>query len=196
LRNKGSRSSNINTNTRIFTNKEETYSTSINTDEREPFDWKTKYPIEARKQMRYEAIYLAVLFVMSFTLLLINCLGKFKALFTLTEEYTYQLEYFIYFSSSGLLGGVIFGMKYFYRVIARGYWTQDRIYWRIFSPFISMSVACIVGVMASSGILTTHNNASSSGAIAVGFFAGYFADEAVGKMYEIATLLFGKTKKE
>ena len=59
-----------------------------------------------------------------------------------------------------------------------------------------MSVACIVGVMASSGILTTHNNASSSGAIAVGFFAGYFADEAVGKMYEIATLLFGKTKKE
>lgn len=61
MRNKGSRSSNINTNTRIFTNKEETYSTSINTDEREPFDWKTKYPIEARKQMRYEAIYLAVL---------------------------------------------------------------------------------------------------------------------------------------
>lgn len=196
MRNKGSRSSNINTNTRIFTNKEETYSTSINTDEREPFDWKTKYPIEARKQMRYEAIYLAVLFVMSFTLLLINCLGKFKALFTLTEEYTYQLEYFIYFSSSGLLGGVIFGMKYFYRVIARGYWTQDRIYWRIFSPFISMSVACIVGVMTSSGILNTHNNSSSSGAIAFGFFAGYFADEAVGKMYEIATLLFGKTKKE
>lgn len=189
-------SSNTNAENRIHTDEKEIGSTDINTDDRTPFDWKTKYPIEARKQMRYEAIYLAVIFVVSVVLLFINWLGIISTVFTLTQECANQLEYFIYFTSSGLLGGVVFGMKYFYRVRARGYWTQDRIYWRIFSPFISMSVALIVSVMASSGILNTHNDSSSSGAIAFGFFAGYFADEAVGKMYEIATLLFGRTKKK
>jgi len=107
-------------------------------------------------------------------------------------------KYLIYFATGGLLGGSIYGMKYFYRVIARRYWTQDRRYWRILSPFISMAIAFVIGCMIYAGILNSGKPDSgfkNSWGVAFGFFAGYFADEAVGKMYDIATMIFGKTKK-
>lgn len=179
--------------------KEESQNVGINTDGRDPFDWKSRYPQEAKREIRWEAFYIVCIFILSFLLLLLNYLCVFSKLlqkFTQCSQIKRfsirRFEYLVYFLSSGLLGGSIFGVKYFYRVIARGYWTQDRRYWRIFSPFISMTIAFIVGTMASSGILNSQN--SSSWAVSIGFFAGYFADEAVGKMYEIATLLFGKTK--
>ena len=96
---------------------------------------------------------------------------------------------------SGLMGGDIFGIKYFYRVVARGYWTQDRKYWRVFSPWISACVALVVGGMVVSGYVNTVKAPSAAAGLCVGFIAGYFADEAVGKMSEVATALFGSNSK-
>ena len=175
---------------------EKIQSNDVNTDDRKPFDWKSKYPSEARKEIRWESAYIGFIFFLSFALLVLNFLGIISSLLALEETHIIKFEYIVYFSSAGMLGGIVFGMKYFYRVVARGYWTQDRRYWRILSPFISMSVAFIVGTMSSSGVLLAHNSSTNTWAIAFGFFAGYFADEAVGKMYEMATLLFGKTKKK
>lgn len=166
----------------------------INTDERKQLDWESRYPKEARKEIIFESIYISLVFLLSYALLIANYLGVISSFLALEKSCIIQFEYIVYFSSAGLLGGVVFGMKYFYRVIARGYWTKDRRYWRVFSPFVSMSIAFIVGTMASSGIITSHNSASFTWAVSFGFFAGYFADEAVGKMYEMATLLFGKNK--
>ena len=168
----------------------------INTDGRERFDWESKYPFKARKEIFWESIYVCVIFLLSFILLFLNYLGKISFLFCLEESYIVQFEYLVYFSSAGMLGGTIFGMKYFYRAVARGFWTQDRRYWRVLSPFISLSIAFIIGCMSSIGILTSYNSSTNTWAIIFGFFAGYFADEAVGKMYDIATLLFGKTKRK
>lgn len=169
---------------------------NINTDGREQFEWKSEYPDSIRKEMKCEVCYILCLFLLSFLLIILNSLGIITTLLRLTGNQRYHARYIIFFTASGLLGGIVFGMKYFYRVVARGYWTQDRRYWRILSPFVSMSVAFIVGTMVSAGILTTRDNSTNMWAIAFGFFAGYFADEAVGKMYEIATLLFGKSKKD
>jgi len=167
--------------------------TALNTDNREPFDWESKYPPVARKEMMCESVYIGLIFLLSFAIIGCNYLGVFSSFLGLEKLRSVKFEYIVYFSSSGMLGGIVFGMKYFYRVVARGYWTQDRRYWRILSPFISMSVAFIIGSMSCAGILISHNSLSNAWAIAFGFFAGYFADEAVGKMYEMATLLFGKT---
>jgi hypothetical protein len=175
---------------------EEKRSADINTDAREQFDWKSKYPPEARKEIFLESVYVLFFFFLSFALLLLNYFGLISSLFALDESRIIKFEYIVYFSSAGILGGTVFGMKYFYRVVARGYWTQDRRYWRILSPFISMGIAFIIGCMSSIGILTTYNSSTNTWAVAFGFFAGYFADEAVGKMYEIATLIFGKTTKK
>jgi hypothetical protein len=170
----------------------------MNTDGRNRHDWKSKYTDEARKEMIKEAVYIGLILVLSFALLIFNFFGAFVALikhFCGNPSKLKIAEYLIYFSSAGILGGSVYGIKYFYRVIAHGYWTQDRRYWRIFSPFVSMAIAFIVGIMVCAGLLKSNNNISNSWAIAFGFFSGYFADEAVGKMYEIATLVFGKTKK-
>lgn len=168
----------------------------INTDGRNSYDWESGYPIEAQKKIRLDATYISLVFFLSFLLITLNYLGIFSSWLNLPENKIVKFEYIFYFSSSGMLGGVVFGLKYFYRVVARGYWTLDRRYWRILSPFISMSISFIVGCMTSSEILYVHNSSTNTWAIAFGFFSGYFADEAVGKMYEIATLLFGKTKNK
>jgi hypothetical protein len=167
----------------------------INTDGRKQYDWVSKYPEQAREEMCREALYITFIFVLSFVLLLFNFLGIFSNLLKLNPIKTVIFKYLIYFSSAGMLGGIVYNIKYFYRAIARGYWSQDRRYWRILSPFISMSIAFIVGIMVYAGILNSDNDLSNAWAIAFGFFAGYFADEAVGKMYEIATFVFGKMKK-
>ena len=175
---------------------EKTRSIDINTDDRERFDWKSKYPPEARREIKFEAIYLGIIFLLSFALLILNYFCIPEPLYTSIKLYLAQFRYMAYFSSAGMLGGTVFGVKYFYRIVARGYWTQDRRYWRIFSPFISMTVAFIVGSMVSAGMLTSQNSSTNAWAVAFGFFAGYFADEAVGKMYEFATLLFGRTTRK
>src|SRR3546814_6990402 len=39
-----------------------------------------------------------------------------------------------YLFFSGVLGGTLFGLKYLYKVVARGWWNEDRELWRFFSP--------------------------------------------------------------
>ena len=169
--------------------------TDINTDGKERYDWETKYHLDARKQMKLEAAYLVIMMFLSFIIIIFNYLGILGVLLKLSNQNIRLFKYIIYFSSAGLLGGVILDMKYFYRTIARGYWSQDRVYWRMLIPLISLSVAFIVGCMFAAGILSFSNNSANTWALALGFFAGYFADQAVGKMYEIAVFLFGKTRQ-
>ena len=64
-----------------------------------------------------------------------------------------------------------------------------------FSPWISACVAFVVGCMVLSGYINATQTQSFAAEICVGFITGYFADEAVGKMSEVATALFGSNSK-
>jgi len=148
--------------------------------------------------MIFEAIYIFVVFLLAFIFIFLNFTDILTNSFINDTDKKPIAKYLIYFATGGLLGGSIYGMKYFYRVIARRYWTQDRRYWRILSPFISMAIAFVIGCMIYAGILNSGKPDSGfkkSWGVAFGFFSGYFADEAVGKMYDIATMIFGKNKK-
>ena len=165
---------------------QEIIETNVNTDGREPYDWESKYPLEARKKF------------FSLVGLFLNWCGIFSNLLKVGAEQVVSSEVFegtILYFFSGLLGGTIFGIKYFYRVVARGYWTQDRRYWRIFSPWVSSCIALVVGCMVVSGYINADQNPSIAVGTCIGFIAGYFADEAVGKMSEVATALFGSNTK-
>lgn len=170
---------------------------TINTDGKVKYDWKSKYPIEAQKIMDIEAFYLAcVSFFALIMIFLVSCgyFTRFCIIIGCNKTEYYPIGMYLsltYFS--GILGGVVFGAKYFYRVIARGYWSIDRRYWRIFSPWMSGIIGFIVGVMSLSDLLggVIHFQLYRS-AILIGFFSGYFADEATGKMAEIANIIFGK----
>ena len=174
------------------------FETNVNTDGRKQYDWESKYPECAQKEMKKEAIYIAIILIIAFSLLIFivgGLIDKVGNLIGLEAKKTASLEGVIIYFFSGLLGGPIFGLKYFYRVVSRGYWSQDRKYWRFFSPWISACVAFVVGCMVLSGYINATQTQSFAAEICVGFITGYFADEAVGKMSEVATALFGSNSK-
>ena len=171
--------------------------TSDPTDGKERFEWKTGYADQAVKEIRLESLYLYFLLMLSHFLLFANWKGWICILFDVQPEYACTLKKYVYYAGSGLLGGVAFGIKYFYRVVARGYWHQDRRLWRMMSPFLGMTIALIIGTMIEASLFnSTKRIFSNAGYISIGFLTGYFADLAVGKMYEIATVIFGRSATE
>src|SRR3546814_13356778 len=94
---------------------------------------------------------------------------------------------------SGVLGGTLFGLKYLYKVVARGWWNEDRELWRFFSPLLAGGLAFAVGALADAGLFgfKVGENQSAASFVSLGFIAGYFADSASRKMQEIADILFG-----
>jgi hypothetical protein len=163
------------------------------TDGRKRWEWETRYPPQAVSEIRWEAIYLLIL--MFFALLVIFATWKewVSNILSVPPESVLTLKQYTYYTASGMLGGVTFDIKYFYRSVARGWWHQDRRIWRMMSPFLAMTIALIVGAMIDAGLMATQASISGAASVTIGFLAGYFADHAVGKMYEIAMVIFGKT---
>ena len=114
----------------------------------------------------------------------------------MSPEKSFTLRKYAFYSISGMLGGAVFGIKYFYRVVARGFWHQDRKIWRIMSPFLGMGLAFIVGAMLESGVMKIERLSSTPGIVSIGFLVGYCADTASAKMIEIANVFFGQNKNE
>lgn len=172
-------------------------STADPTDGREPYEWNSKYPPEATRIIRCESFYLFFLLILSLVGLLLTW-NRFleNVLIDPAVLNPKIFRIYSYYCFAGLLGGTTFSIKYMYRVVARGYWHMDRQIWRILSPFMSISVSFAVGALISAsyiGANTVKFDHSAASAIAIGFLTGYFADQAIGKMYEVAMVLFGPT---
>ncbi len=163
------------------------------TDGRKQYEWLTRYPPEAITKIRMETGYLFIIFFISLFLIFANWKGWIGLVLSFSAEESLAFRKYAYYALFGMLGGITFGMKYFYRVVARGYWHQDRRIWRLMSPFIAMTVSLIVGMMIDASFLAAKQPLTSTAVVSIGFLAGYFADEAVGKMYEIANVIFGKS---
>lgn len=165
-------------------------------DGREAYDYKSKYDPSARKEIRYEAIFLVILLFFSIFILFYTWKGDIYSLLAISTSQEITAKKYIYYSAAGMLGGIIFGMKFFYRAVARGLWHQDRRVWRLLTPLISAIVALITGILIDASLLKTEAITSGATMVSIGFLAGYFADEAVGKMYEIANVIFGANKNK
>lgn len=90
--------------------------TSVNTDGRNQYDWESRYPENARKEMKSEAIYIGIILFVSFVLLIcIWCglIGRIGGHIGLESKIVTSLEGIILYFFSGLMGGTIFGLKYF-----------------------------------------------------------------------------------
>lgn len=166
---------------------------AINTDGRAPYDWKSKWDPLARKHITCESIVLGVVFFATLILIYFTWSG---ALFRWISEPNCcnadTFSRYAYFYLGGQLGGILFGIKYMYKVVSRGYWHEDRRLWRIFSPLLSGGLAAMVGTLIDSGMLgLAIKHRSGSSYLAFGFITGYFADSALAKMQEIANTIFG-----
>jgi hypothetical protein len=161
------------------------------TDGRNAYEWRTKYSPEAWPRIYCEAIFIAGVLIISLVLILVTWKGFFGWALGCTPAEAAALKKYCYYAFSGLLGGSVFGVKYLYRVVARGYWHFDRQLWRYLSPLVAMGVAFAVGTLVDASYFSMKSGASHSATIGVGFLVGYFSDQAVAKLHEIANAIFG-----
>lgn len=161
---------------------------SVQNDGRKKGDYKTRYTDNScQKKIKRDAIYISIMLFLGLIGIFLNFLEVFERMLFLTGDKKIIFHKIMYCVSSGLLGGATFGMKYFYRVVARGLWNEDRVFWRLFSPIIAISLSVVMAAIMIKDIST-----SSSLAVVIGFLTGYFSDEAVSKMYDVACVLFLK----
>lgn len=154
---------------------------------KQELDCGTKYDDKYLAQIRWEARYTIILFSVSIILIFLNYMEFFEWILKLSGDKKIIFHKVAYCVLAGFMGGTTFSLKYFYRVVARGLWDEDRKYWRYFAPFISIPLSIVMAA-----IMVQDVTASSTAAVAVGFLTGYFSDEAVSKLYDIACALFLK----
>lgn len=164
----------------------------INTDHRNRFDWESRYPPKARIRIIFEMLWALLILIVPIFFILINWDGVFTNSICLIPESKVAIRVFSIYAFSGMLGGATYGAKYLYRVVGRGYWHSDRLVWRIVSPFVSLVLGLIAGTLVESAILNAPGGVSAGRCISIGFLSGYFADQAVGKMCDVAEAIFGK----
>lgn len=163
------------------------------TDERIQGKWESRYKEKRVWVIQIiEAIYLLFVVITAFIALFLNYVDVLESWLNIPDKKQYYFSRMCTCTICGLLGGAVFDIKWFYKAIAHGFWNVDRIYWRIFTPVISLSFAFCLACVFSDNIIV-HGDGFS--AATLGFLAGYFSDEAAGKMAEVAKVLFNTNKK-
>lgn len=167
------------------------------TDGRKLLEWGSKYTEPGAKWgIRVEAVYLAALLLGIPIAIALLWLDYPKNWFGLCDQkYKPIMKYGIAWLS-GVLGGTLFDVKWLYHSVARQIWHLDRRLWRLFTPHISGGLAFVMIALISSPIFRIFDRqAVESLALVVGvaFLVGYFSDNALAKLREIAENLFGAT---
>ncbi len=168
------------------------------TDGRELLEWRSKYAdIDAKRGIRFEAVYLASLLLITPLAILTLWLDYPKHWLGLPDQkYEPILKYGMAWLS-GILGGTLFSLKWLYHSVARQVWHQDRRLWRLFTPHISGGLAFAIVALISSGLIRVFDRQaieSHSLVVGVAFMVGYFSDSAIAKLTEIAETLFGASR--
>jgi hypothetical protein len=162
------------------------------TDGRKRYQWVSAYPSNAKFQIWCETAFVTLVLAAALTGIYLTWYGTLTDLLACKTCSPITLRRYSYFFFSGMLGSILFGGKYLYHVVARGYWHQDRRLWRVLSPFLAASLAVVIAAAIDSGMLGISFRAGSHAAcVAMGFFSGYFADKALAKMSEISDVVFG-----
>lgn len=170
------------------------------TDGRKPWDWKSRYPEEARGLMNTEAYVLVAM-------LMIALLGAGVCLGLADQNTSVDIGgpkiwisfRFLAIFCVGLLGGVTFSIKWLIHAVAKGKWHRDRRYWRLMVPAIGGVYACVVMTLFGSGMFSMPTpaepgNMTSTAALA--FLVGYFSDGVSGLLSNVANAVFGTLEKK
>jgi hypothetical protein len=160
--------------------------------------WQSRYlEKEARNAILLESVYCVALLVASPLLLILTWLAGKHQWLPLTQGEHGTLQHYAYAWFGGLFGGTLFTGKWLYHSVAHWVWNKDRRVWRFISPHLSGGLACAFVILIDSGLVSIFNGASvrrPAVIVATAFLVGYFSDNALAKMTEIASSVFGPSR--
>lgn len=172
-------------------------------DGKKQWEFESHYPLYIRAHIFLEALYLTSLLIIGLYFIFWLYHGDIALLFASIHfnDLNNQLQRIITFPIAGLIGGAMFGLKYLYRVAARGWWHQDRRVWRILSPWLSATLATMVGILIDGGLLGLSYGQATVGnpystLLGVAFVTGYFADSALAKLQDVANVIFASSSRD
>jgi len=174
----------------INNNPDENYKSP--SDGRSVGDWKSRYPMEALKGINWEKRYLLILLGVIVTIGFLLGIQMKAQIIQCDFAICRKIHSYFFAWVGGMLGGIVFACKWLYRAVARGLWNIDRRIWRIVSPILSGIVALMFVVIFSSTIVSSIGIYSIHKSFGVGFLVGYFSDNAIGKLSELADVFFAK----
>ncbi len=167
------------------------------TDNRSLLDWESKYSKRANSFIILEATYLGSILFICPVMFVVGWLRWPQGWLSIPEaEYNILLKYGLAWLS-GTLGGVLFGLKWLYHVVARQLWHLDRRLWRFFTPHISGGLAFGVLALIDSGLIRVLDQrilGRSATVVGISFLVGYFSDSSIAKLTELAETLFGTSR--
>lgn len=97
-------------------------------------------------------------------------------------------------ATAGFIGGAVFDLKWLYHSVAKGIWNVDRCLWRIIVPFNSSMVSLFTGFIFASGVIPFFRNESFEEfyvLLGFGFVFGYFSDNLLAALQNLAAKVFG-----
>ncbi|SEK32781.1 hypothetical protein SAMN05443999_101220 [Roseovarius azorensis] len=99
---------------------------------------------------------------------------------------------------AGFVGGTVFDLKWMYHSVAKGIWNVDRCLWRIIVPLNSAMVSLFTGFLLTSGVIPFLRNESFDDyyvLLGFGFVFGYFSDNILAALQNLAKNVFGTLDK-
>src|SRR5207302_2795773 len=151
---------------------------------------KTRYCPDASKGIRIEALVLTGYLLITIAAISTLYMEGPKALLSLTESKYLNISRYGYAFFGGFLGGTMFSLKWLIHTVAKAIWNEDRRLWRFLVPVNSGFLAFAVVILIDSGLFSQQAMARPAAVIGVGFITGYFSDQAMGKLGELAQVLF------
>jgi hypothetical protein len=177
--------------------------------ERDPFDarpkgeWRSLYPDFLHRIISQELLYLAGCFIVGLMIVLVGTIERHGYEIAFLPRPTADLSRILSDAAlafgGGIVGGTLFSIKWLYHSVAKGIWHLDRRLWRISTPWISAGLAIAVLALLRSDALRLFNPVivrTPAGVFGVSFLVGYFSDITIGKLNELADVLFAPGRGE
>lgn len=153
-------------------------------------EYQSRYPVEINKRIKGEAYFLIVLLVIVCVIGI--AIGiQYKSQIIKSEFTSSKIVYCYCFAwVGGMIGGIVFSSKWLYHTVAKGLWNEDRWLWRKITPILSgITAVMFLVILYAFQCSEPYNIHECCG---IGFLVGYFSDDAIGKLSEIAKVLFAR----
>ncbi|MCY4384357.1 MAG: hypothetical protein OXE44_14530 [Nitrospinae bacterium] len=173
-------------------------------DNRKRWDWKSRYPSEAKKKIRFEAKALLISLVLSLLAAgLFLSLGRNVLTIPSSNAEAPPIilidPKLVAIFLVGCVGGVTHSIKWLVHSVATGKWHLDRRYWRLLVPWTGGVYALVVLALIDTGLFPgTGSNSTDHSMVspALAFLAGYFSDGVSGLLSNVANAVFGTLEKK